>query len=393
MNMTKPSRAPALLLLFVMGAAADCIAIRGPEVRPDNGSVGSAGTDNTSGQGGSGAVASAPVARPSGLPVPPGSANVPKPVGIPGNLKVLDWAGFKSALTYTLDDGQPSQIEHYGDLQATGVRFTFFVNSTGTWASGFTSTFTRAVRDGHEVGNHTAHHCHADPDGALYATAGSSQRVSCARPSAGADLDECTQFIISTLGAPEVWTSAAPFGDVGYASAASERFFLNRGVQSGTVAANDDTDPFDLPIWGPSENDPVSVFNANIDSSRSSGRWLILLLHSIGPTTARWYATVDVSAITGSIAHARALGDVWIDTMANVGAYWRGQKVVTAAARTASGSTQTWRWTLPPHFPAGKHLRVTVDGGALSQDGKPLAWNPHGYYEIALDAGSLTLAP
>src|SRR5262249_10925706 len=65
----------------------------------------------------------------SGLPIPPGSTGVPRPSGTPGNLKVLDWAGFKSALTYTFDDAQPSQIEHYAELQATGVRLTFFVTS------------------------------------------------------------------------------------------------------------------------------------------------------------------------------------------------------------------------------------------------------------------------
>jgi hypothetical protein len=34
-----------------------------------------------------------------------------------------------------------------------------------------------------------------------------------------------------------------------------------------------------------------------------------------------------------------------------------------------------------------------VDGGKLSPKGKLLKWDDHGYYEIALDAGELTLAP
>jgi hypothetical protein len=44
-------------------------------------------------------------------------------------------------------------------------------------------------------------------------------------------------------------------------------------------------------------------------------------------------------------------------------------------------------------FPAGKFLRVTVDGGTLSQSGVIVPWDDHGYYEIALDAGSVTLSP
>ena len=38
----------------------------------------------------------------------------------------------------------------------------------------------------------------------------------------------------------------------------------------------------------------------------------------------------------------------------------------------------TWSWTLPPHFPTGKQLRVKLDGG--------------GTHEVALDRGQLTVA-
>jgi peptidoglycan/xylan/chitin deacetylase (PgdA/CDA1 family) len=269
---------------------------------------------------------------------------------------------------------------------------TFFINSSSTWVTGFTSTLTQAVRDGHEIGNHTVHHCHADTDGTLYNGSG-NQRTACPGASAAAELDECTAFITSTLGAKQVFTAASPFGDTGYMPSARERFFLNRGVMDGSIGANDGTDPFDLPMWGPAENDTAAAFNAKIDSAHRRGRWLIVLLHSIAPTSARWYATVDIAAITGSIEHARSLGDVWIDTMASVGAYWRGQKVFSSATSTASGDTRTWSWNLPAHFPPGKHLRVKVDGGTLSQRGRVLDWDGHGYYEIALDAGSLTLAP
>jgi hypothetical protein len=35
---------------------------------------------------------------------------------------------------------------------------------------------------------------------------------------------------------------------------------------------------------------------------------------------------------------------------------------------------------------------VKTTGGTLTQAGTPLAWNASGYYEAALDAGSLTLS-
>ena len=128
-------------------------------------------------------------------------------------------------------------------------------------------------------------------------------------------------------------------------------------------------------------------------SADSAGRWLIFLIHTINPTSQNWYAPIDISVVTGSIAHAKSLGDVWIDSMVNVGAYWRAEKALSSVSPTPSGADQTWTWTLPDHFPPGKILRITVDGGTPSQNGTPLPWDPHGYYELALDAGPLTLSP
>ena len=90
---------------------------------------------------------------------------------------------------------------------------------------------------------------------------------------------------------------------------------------------------------------------------------------------------------------AASYPDVWSDTLVAVAAYWRAQKIVQTATPVTAGGTTTWTWTLPAHFPPGKYLRVKVDGGTLSQAGKPLAWDDHGYYEVALDAGTLALGP
>src|SRR3954463_8763256 len=92
------------------------------------------------------------------LPVPPGY-QVPRPSGRPENLRVLDWAGFRGAVTYTFDDSQPSQIEHYAELQAAGVPMTFYLSSGWENTSPqYVATWQQAVRDGHEIGNHTVHH-------------------------------------------------------------------------------------------------------------------------------------------------------------------------------------------------------------------------------------------
>jgi hypothetical protein len=75
--------------------------------------------------------------------------------------------------------------------------------------------------------------------------------------------------------------------------------------------------------------------------------------------------------------------------MGVVGAYVRAQQMFEAV----TPSDHVWTWTLPERYPTGGVLRVTVDGGSLSQGGTELTWDPHGYYEVNLDAGQLTWTP
>jgi peptidoglycan/xylan/chitin deacetylase (PgdA/CDA1 family) len=305
----------------------------------------------------------------SGLPVPPGSANVPKPSGTPGNITVINWAGFTGAVSYTFDDANSSQIQNYAQLQALGVPFTFYLWTGKTDASN--SVWATAVKDGHELGNHTQSH-----------------------QSAGtvADINAATQFITQHFGV-QPWTMAAPNGAAIYTTLANGLFLINRGVADNLVAPNDNTDPFTLPCYIPPTGATASLFNAEVDSARSAGRWRIILVHGFTGGTDGAYQPVPLTEFINGVKHTTSLGDMWTGTVVNVAAYWRGQKAFSQATTTVSGSDKTWTWTLPPSFPPGKYLRVTVPGGTLTQNGAALSWDAHGYYEIALDAGSATVSP
>ena len=321
------------------------------------------------------------------LPSPPVSG-VPRPSGAPGNLRVLDWAGFKGAVSWTFDDAQPSHIAHYAELNAVGVPMTFYLTTNNDAEPGFLETWQRAVKDGHELGNHSVHHCHAGLTGC---TSGRPL------PTLDDELDEATNYIVQHTPQKTVWTAASPFGDAGYDHPATARFFVNRGVPSGMIAPNDRTDPYNLPVHPVIAGETAARFNQVTDAARAGGKWVIFLVHTLMPADAVWYAPVAIGDVTSGMKHARSLPDVWTGTLVDVAAYWRGQKLLSEARPTATatpaGTSTTWTWTLPPHFPAGKVLRVRVNGGTLSQNGRPLPWSPHGYYELALDAGSLTLTP
>jgi len=343
-----------------------------------------AGTGKTGGTGGSGAGGTGGGASLSGLPVPPGGGQ-PMPAGTPGGLTVLDWAGFKSAVSWTFDDSQPSQIAHYAELAALELPMTFYISTGLGGAASYDAAWSQAVADGNEIGNHTVHHCHADLTGCSFGTATGTLAD---------ELDQATQYIAQHYPAQgDCWTAASPFGDTGYDSADASRFLVNRGVAGGTIGPKDSTDPFNLPIYLAQTADTAAIFDSKIDAAHTAGRWLIVLIHTINPTTDIWYNPVDIGEITSAMSHGQSLGDVWTDSLVHVAAYWIGQKLLSAATPSASGATQTWTWTLPAHFPPGRSLRVTVTGGTLSQNGAPLAWDDHGYYEVALDAGSLTLSP
>jgi peptidoglycan/xylan/chitin deacetylase (PgdA/CDA1 family) len=335
----------------------------------------------------------------SGLPNVP-QRDVPRPHGRPGNFKILDWAGFKGAVSYTLDDSQPSHVEHYAELQATGIRMTFYVNEDT--ASNDLATWQQIAADGHEIGNHTVDHCRAP-------TAATPALNSCAfgpdQPNAPAgatpdtEIDQNSAWIESELGQDGVWTMATPYGDANWDVFARPRFLVSRGVHQGMVAPNDQSDPFDLPCYmaGATQDGGIdaspTTFNQLIDTARATDQWMTFLFHSILPTEANWYGAVDISSVVASINHVKALGDVWVDTMLSVGAYWRAQAVVTQVSPVVRGPITTWRWTLPANFPPGQFLRVTVSGGVLFQGNRPLVWDEHGYYEVALDRGAVTLLP
>lgn len=333
------------------------------------GSAGTTGTTGSAGTTGSGGGSSTVV---SGLPLPPGAGGMPKPSGTAGNITVLNWAGFKGAVSYTLDDDNDSQIADYSTLQAQGIPYTFYMWGNRTEASN--SVWTQAVKDGHEIGNHTWSHSSTPPGGA-------------------ADITQDTTFIVQKYNVTP-YTMAAPNGASVYTGLANGLFMTNRGVADAIVKPNDNTDRFTLPCYIPPMGAPESDFDSEVDSAQSAGGWRIILVHGfIGSSNDDGaYQPVNLSDYTAGIQHAKSLGNMWIGRLVDVAAYWLGQKAFSAA--TTSGTTsKTWTWTKPSNYPPGKYLRVTVAGGTLTQGSATVPWNDHGFYEISLDAGSVTLSP
>ncbi|MBN2529569.1 MAG: polysaccharide deacetylase family protein [Deltaproteobacteria bacterium] len=298
---------------------------------------------------------------------PVGADGQPKPSGVATGISVLDWAGYQGAVTYTLDDANSSQIENWAALAALNVPMTFFLQTGKAEASH--PVWQEALALGHELGNHTQNH-------------GSPSE---------SEIDLATAFIENTFGISPL-TFAIPNGDTGYLLLLPQRFFLARGIGAGNILPNGNNDPFNLPSYIPPTNAPTSQLNSLIDAARWAGAWQVLLVHGFTGGTDGAYAPIDLNAFIGNVAYAKATGDMWIDTFSKVGAYWLGQKLIADSTPAVTGNSQTWTWELPDNFPSNQCLRISVTGGAVSQNGQTVAWDSHGYYQISLDEGSLTLA-
>jgi len=303
------------------------------------------------------------------LPLPPGAGGVARPSGEAGGVTPIAWAGFVGAVSYTFDDANSSQIQNYAALQALGVRMTFYLQTNKSEAS--SSTWADALADGHELGNHTKSHAMTDD---------------------GSDTDAATQFIETTFGVTPL-TMAAPYGADGYKAVASTRFLINRGVNNSLIKP-DNSDPFSLPCYIPPEGATADTFKGQIDTARSGGGWRVVLVHGFTGGSDSAYQPVALEEFVASVEYAKSLGDLWIDSVLNVGAYWLGHKAFASATTEAEpdGGTK-YTWTLPDHFPSGRVLRVTASGGTLTQGGRELTWNELGFYEVSLDDRSLTVVP
>jgi len=261
-------------------------------------------------------------------------------------------------------------------------------------SDGGNAIWTQAAKDGHELGNHTMHHCYnsATPNCAWGSFTGPD-----------AEIDDCNAHIKSAFGVTP-YTMAAPYGDGAWAIPASGRFLLNRGIYDDAIAPTAG-DPFRVSCHLSNLNEPaedipatgstpvIKGFNSVTDDVRSKGTWRTILVHSVDSALDSGYNPVKLTEMVKAMTYTKSLGDVWADTVLNVGAYWRAQKAVLASPPVTAGTDKTYSWTLPEHFPPGHHLRVKVTGGKVSQCGSELPWDAHGYYEINLDAGSLTVSP
>ena len=336
------------------------------------GASGALGSGGAVGSGGGAVTVSA-----SGYPAA-GTSGQAKPAGPGSKVTVLDWAGFKSAISFTFDDTNQTQIDHYKELQALNskgnVHYTFFLWTGKSEIN--SSVWPQAQKDGHELGNHTKSH----------------------QSAASASDIQAAQDSIKSMFGSTAYSLAAPNGDSSYQGAAKGKFLTNRTAgDSGGVSSTDNpaTRQYALPCIIPATGAAASAMESSLNTAVNSGKWEIFLVHGFTGGNDGAYQPVDINQFTTVVGWARDKGNVWLDSVGTISGYWVAQYNFNKLTPATSGSDKTWTWKTSDFstpFPPGRYLRVTTDGGTLKQGNTTLSWDDHGYYEISMDAGTLTLA-
>ena len=352
-------------------------------VSPTGGSKATGGATAT---GGGSAGTTGTIGK-SGYPAA-GASGQAQPTGAGTTVTVLPWAGFKGAISLTHDDTNQSQIDNYPALEAlndkgNNARFTFYMQ-TGKTAQMSSSVWPQALKDGHELGNHTKSH---------------------SPPANTTDIQAAEDTLKSMFGIT-AYSFAAPNGDSSYITAipTMKEFLTNRTAgNSGGISFTDNpsSKQWQLPCIIPAQCASSSAMSSPLISAVNAGQWEINLVHGFSsaancaPGSDGAYQPVDINQYTAAVTALKAAGNAWIDTVGNVSAYWIAGYNFSKLTPTTSGTDKTWTWSTANFnnpFPPGQYLRVTTNGGTLKQGSTVLQWDDHGYYEVSLDAGTLTLS-
>lgn len=242
--------------------------------------------------------------------------------GQPGAQAGFRWPeGKRAALSLTFDDARRSQVDNglpLFDRQA--VKATFYVSPDNVKER--LEGWRRAVKNGHEIGNHTMTH----PCTGNYAFSKGNALEDYTLERIAREIDEAERAI-SELLAVKATSFAYPCCQTfvgrgqevkSYVPLVAKRF--RTGRLGGDEAANDPQicDLSQLLAQG-SDGATFEELKALVDGAAAEGRWLILVGHEIADTG---YQTTSAKALEALCRYAtNPANGLWIDTVSRIGQY------------------------------------------------------------------------
>jgi peptidoglycan/xylan/chitin deacetylase (PgdA/CDA1 family) len=249
-------------------------------------------------------------------PAVPLSAQYEAAKKAPGPSAKFPWPkGIRGAVSLTFDDARLSQVDRLIPLlDVLGVKATFYVTPGAVEER--LEGWKKAVRTGHEIGNHTMTH----PCTGNYPAFRWNALEDMTLEGMAKEIDDATEAIVRRLGIkprdfayPCGQTFVGRGRDVkSYVPLVVVRFLSGRKWLSED--ANDPAfcDPAQL-LALESDGKPFDALKALVDKAAAEGRWLILVGHEVGDGG---YQTTLASAVEGLCRYAKnPANGIWIDTV------------------------------------------------------------------------------
>jgi peptidoglycan/xylan/chitin deacetylase (PgdA/CDA1 family) len=240
----------------------------------------------------------------------------------PGEGAGFRWPeGKRAALSLTFDDARLSQVDNGLPLFARhGVKATFYVSPDNVKER--LEGWRRALKNGHEIGNHTMTH----PCTGNYAFSKANALEDYTLDRIGREIDLAEEAIVKMLGVKAVsfaYPCCQTFVGRGrevmsYVPLVAKRFATGR--LGGDEAANDPEvcDLSQLLAQG-SDGTTFEELKALVDGAAADGRWLILVGHEIADTG---YQTTSAKTLEALCRYATdPANGLWVDTVSRIGQY------------------------------------------------------------------------
>lgn len=284
-----------------------------------------------------------------------------------GPVTTVPWNGYTGAVSFTYDDGRPSQLPTLvPQLDQTGIKATFFLASgiydfkASAWAS--------VAKKGHELANHTSDHT----------TPGSNNVKSMA-----ATLRAIDPVV-------EAVTLAYPGCGVGGTNYVSAESFIARGCGTARYKWSglepNGSQPDWMNVQGVILSKAVKPGLDAVDAAKSENSWAVMVVHDV-ENNPRDYSLSP--ADNKKILDQAIANKLWIGTYQEVGAYYRAH--FTMDKVTAASGSGPWNltWTSPhAKMPKSVKLKVKLDAATfgtsftVSQDNVTIPANTDGSYTV-----------
>ncbi len=297
------------------------------------------------------------------------------------DVRVVPWNGHKAATSLTFDDGDPSHLDvAIPELNQRGMKATFFLIANRIDRK---DDWRKILAFGHEIGNHTLDHKHAQE---LSAQDAESQVI-------GAQNVLQKEFGIS------VATFAYPYIEITplLKTTVGRSHLLARGG-GGTEDMKPDAEPdwMNLPACMTRTDLPFSTYKQWIDKDFQDGAWMVWMIHGLEGTLSGWNP-ISKKAFEQILDKIQSK-DIWVDTLLNIGSYFRAQKEFEKALVSETEGEKKLKWKVPDLFPPGKILKITLgpQTGAGSHDeliqgGRQLIMGKDGFYDLDFSSGELVI--